>query len=73
MDTLNFLHRGLDHRQCPQSQKVHFQQSQLLQNRHGVLGIDLPVIRTQWYIFHNRLTADNHAGGMGRGMARQAL
>ena len=38
LQQLDLLFRVLDHRQVPQSQKVHFQQSQLLDGGHGVLG-----------------------------------
>ena len=38
LQQLDLLLRVLDHRQVPQSQKVHFQQTQLLDGGHGVLG-----------------------------------
>ena len=38
LQQLDLLFRVLDHRQVPQSQKVHFQQTQLLDGGHGVLG-----------------------------------
>ena len=48
---LHHLHRVVQNGQVPQAQKVHFQQAQLLQRRHGVLGDHQIVVGGQRNVF----------------------
>ena len=57
--------RVLNHRQVPQTQKVHFQKSQLFDGGHGVLGDHGIVVPGQRYIGIDRLRRNDHAGGVG--------
>ena len=70
---LDHLHRVVQHRQVPQAQKVHFQQTQLLQGHHGILAHDGLVVPGQGDIFIHRTLGDDHAGGVGGGMAGHTL
>ena len=67
------LHRILQHRQVPQAQEVHLQKPQLLQGGHGVLADHGLVVGGQGHIFVYRLFGDDHAGGVGGGVAGHAL
>ena len=67
------LHRVLQHRQVPQAQKIHFQKPQLLQGGHGVLADHGLVVGGQRHVLVNRLFGDDHAGGVGGGVAGHAL
>ena len=69
----DLLLRILDHRQVSQAQEVHFQQAQLLNGGHGVLGDDGIIVAGQGHIAAHRVSGDHHAGGMGRGVAGHAL
>ena len=71
---LNIIYRIMDNRQGSQSQKVHFQKSQLLQRCHGKLGGNGTVASSgKGYKFIRRLLADNHTRRMHGGMSGQSL
>ncbi len=67
------LHRVLQHRQVPQAQKVHLQKAQLLQGHHGVLADRGLVVPGQGHIGVHRVLGDDHAGGVGGGVAGHSL
>ena len=67
------IQRIPDHRQGSQAQEVHFKQAQLADNAHGELRGDNILIGLQRHKVHRRFAGNEHAGGMGRGMARHAL
>ena len=71
--TAHQLHRVLQHRQVPKTQEVHLQKPQLLQGGHGVLADHGLVVGGQGHIFVYRLFGDDHAGGVGGGVAGHAL
>ena len=52
----------VDNRQVPQAQEVHFQQAQLLNGGHGVLGDHGVVVFGQGHIVHHGLVGDDHPG-----------
>ena len=70
---LHHFHGIVQHRQVPQAQEVHFQQAQLFQCGHDILADHGFVIFRQGYIFVHRLPGDDHAGGVGGGVARHSL
>ena len=70
---LDHLHRIVQHRQVPQTQKVHFQQAQLLQRHHGILAHDGFVVPGQGNVFVHRPLGDDHAGGVGGGVPGHSL
>ena len=70
---LNHLHRVIQHRQVPKTQEVHFQQPQLLQGGHDVLAHHGFVVFRQRHILIHRPLRDDHAGGVGGGVARHPL
>ena len=63
----------IQHCQVSQTQKVHFQQAQLLQRHHSVLADDGLIVPGQRYIFIHRLLGNDHAGSMGGCVAGHAL
>ena len=63
----------VDDRQVAKSQKVHFEQSQLLQGGHGILGDNGIVVGGQRHIVVHRQPGDDHAGSVGGGVAGHAL
>ncbi len=65
----DFLLRVVDHSQVPQAEKIHFQQPQLLQGRHGILGDHRVIIPRQRHVIVDRQSGDHHARGMGGGIA----
>ena len=67
------LHSIRQHRQVPQAQKVHFQQAKLLQRDHVILADNGFVVASQRYILVHRQSGDDHAGGVGRGVAGHPL
>ena len=67
------FHRIVQNRQVPQTQKVHFQQTQLFQRGHGVLADHGFVIFRQGHIGIHRLPGNHHTGCMGGGMTGGAL
>ena len=70
---LHHFHGIVQHRQVPQAQEVHFQQAQLFQCGHDILADHGFVIFRQGYIFVHRLPGDDHAGGVGGGVAGHSL
>ena len=70
---LDHFHRIVQHRQVPQTQKVHFQQAQLLQRHHGILAHDGFVVPGQGNVFVHRPLGDDHAGGVGGGVPGHSL
>ena len=70
---LDHFHSVVQHRQVPQTQKVHFQQTQLLQGHHGILAHDGLVVPGQGNVFIHWPLGDDHAGGVGGGMAGHTL
>ena len=67
------LGRVLQHRQVPKAQKVHLEKPQLLQRGHRVLADHRLVVLRQGHVFIHRLFGDDHAGGVGGGVAGHAL
>ena len=65
--------RVLNHRQVPQTQKVHFQQSQLFDGGHGILGDHGIVVPGQGDVGIDRLRRDDHARGVGGGVPGHSL
>ena len=72
-DLSDLLFRVIDDRQVPQAQKVHFQQAQFLDGGHGILGDNGIIVPGQGQIGADRVGGDNHARGMGGGVAGHAL
>ena len=70
---LHHFHGIVQHRQVPQAQEVHFQQAQLFQCGHDILADHGFVIFRQGHIFVHRLPGDDHAGGVGGGVAGHSL
>ena len=70
---LDQLGRVVQHGQVAQTQKVHFQQTQLFQSGHDVLGDHQVVVFGQGDIIAHRAAGDDHAGGVGGGVAGHAL
>ena len=67
-------HRILNHRQGPKAQKVHLQQTQPLDGRHGELRGGGPVGRPrERHQILRRLRTDDYAGRVHRGVPRQTL
>ena len=56
-----------------QAEKVHFQKPQRLERAHGELGGDHVVVGLQRHVVDHRLAGDEHAGGVGGGVARHAF
>jgi len=70
----NGLDRLLDHRQGAQSEKIHLEQTHLLQRLHVVLGGDVAFLGlVERHIVGQLFRCDEHAGGMGGGVPRQTL
>ena len=65
--------RVLNHRQVPQTQKVHFQQPQLFDGGHGVLGDHGIVVPGQGDVGIDRLRRNHHARGVGRRVPGHSL
>ena len=67
--------RLLDHRQRLQAEEVELHQAGLLDILHRVLGDQHvgPRVAVERHDLDQRLAADHHAGGVGRGVAVQAL
>ena len=65
--------RVLQDRQVPEAQEVHFEQTQLLQGGHGVLAHHTLVVFRERHIGVHRVFGDDHAGGVGGGVAGHAL
>ena len=70
---LHHFHRIVQHSQVAQAQKVHFQQAQLLNGGHGVLGDRLAVVGGQGDVLIHRALGDHHPGGVGGGVAGHPL
>ena len=70
---LDHFHRVVQHRQVPEAQEVHFQEAQLLQRRHDVLADHGLVVFCQGHVLIHRPLRDDHAGGVGGGVARHPL
>ena len=62
-----------DHGQRAQAQKVHLQKAQPLDGAHGILGGDDLVVALQGNILHHGLAGNQHARGMGGGVAGHAF
>ena len=70
----HIVHRVLDDRQGAQSQKVHFQQPQLLDRGHGKLCRDRAVTPArQWHKLVRRLLADHNARSVHRRVTRKSF
>ena len=67
------LHRVVQHRQVPKAQEVHFEEAQLLQHRHLELGDHRLVVFRQGHVVGHRQAGDDHAGGVGGGVAGHPL
>ena len=70
---LDHLHRVIQHRQVPQPQEVHLQEAQLLQGGHDVLAHHGVVVLRQGHVLVHRPLGDDHAGGVGGGVAGHPL
>ena len=71
---LQKAHRVLNHRQSPQSQKVHLEKPQLFQRRHRKLSRQLSVGRPgERHILHDRKLADHHARRVHRRVSGQSF
>ena len=73
VDLADLTFRVLNDGQIPQSQKVHFQKTQLFNGGHGILGDDGIVIAGKGYIGADRLRGDHHTGCMGGGVSGHTL
>ncbi len=62
-----------DHRQGAQTEKIHFQQSQLFQRSHGKLGGNTIIVFLQRNIIRHRLPGDQNTGRMSGCMSRQSF
>ena len=63
----------VDHGQRTQTEKVHFEQPQLLERGHNILRDRHAVVRGERHIRFDRVMRDDDAGRMGRRIARHAL
>ena len=63
----------LEHREVAQPEEVHLQQAQLLERRHLVLADHGLVVLRQRDVLVDRFFGDDHAGGVGGGVAGHAL
>ena len=71
---LHHFHRVVQHRQVPQAQEVHLQKAQLFQRGHDILaddGLDRSWARGTYS--YTGLPGNDHAGGVGRGVAGHSL
>ena len=63
-----------DDREVAQSQEIELDEPRLFHVLHVKLGYHLPFFTAvQGQVFHQGLVADDHAGGVGGGVAREAL
>ena len=67
------LHRVGDDGQIAQAEKIHFQETQFLQDPHGILGGDGIPVEAEGHILAHRLRGDDHPGGMGGRVPRHPL
>ncbi len=65
--------RVVQYGEVAQAQKVHLQQTQLLQGGHDVLGDGLAVVGGQGDVVHHRPAGDDHPGGVGGGVPGHPL
>ena len=67
-------HRVVDDGEISQTQEIELDEANPLNGFHRVLGDHFTILSpVQRHVFDNRSVADDHAGGMGRGMAREPL
>ena len=67
------LLRVRDDREVAQTEKVHFEQTQLLDRDHRELRYHLVAVARERNIGIDRVFGDDDAGGVGRGVSRHAL
>ena len=69
----NHLLGVVDNREVAQAEKVHLEQTELLDGRHRVLRDGRIVVHAQRHVIDDRAVCDDNTGGVRRRVARHAL
>ena len=67
------LHRIIQHRQVPKAQEVHLEKAQLFQGGHHILADHRIIVFRQGHVLIHRPLGDDHARGVGGGVAGHTL